>query len=312
MNVERLMLLRELATRRTITEVARATYRTPSAVSQQLKILEKEVGVNLIEQDGRGVRLTEAGAILADGALDIQTVINRMDAVIDGFKTELHGEVSVSSFPTAGEMLLPGALSRLRTEPGIHVTCTDRDALANEYVTMLTDFHIVLAYAEQGSSPWNHPDVIPTHLMTEPIDVVVPATHPLARKAHLTPKDVISVPWIGSPEGFPFDVRRDHIEAAAGEKAHIIQRVADNNLASAFVAEGHGIAFLPRFTTAARVGEGFVLRPLRGVTLARDIVALTRRDHYQRRIIQQVLRALIAQAEEVVRRNQTSGAEERA
>ncbi len=306
MNFERLMLLRELATYGTVTRVAKATYRTPSAVSQQLKVLEKEVGVKLIEPAGRGVRLTEAGGILADGAMDVQTVLNRIDAVIDDFKTELRGEVDVSTFPTAGEMLLPGTLGRLKDEPGIHVVCSDRDALANEYVAMLSDFHIVLAYAEYGSTPWTHRDVIATPLMTEPVDVVVPARHPLAAKTTLTPKDVIGVPWIGSPEGFPFDVRRQRIEAAAHAQATIVQRVADNHLASAFVAAGQGIAFLPRFTTVPRAGDDFVLRPLRGVTLARDIVGLTRRDHHQRRIIQRVLAALKTEADEMTERNGTT------
>ena len=306
MNIERLMLLRELASHGTMTEVARATFRTPSAVSQQLKVLEKEVGVRLLEQEGRGVRLTEAGEILARGAMDVQTVLGELDAIIDNFKMELTGEVFVSTFPTAGEMLLPGTLSRLRDEPGIRVRCDDRDALANEYVAMLNDYHIVLAYAEHGVSPWVHRDVIATRLMTEPVDVVIPSSHPLASKPHVTPKDVISLPWIGSPEGFPFDVRREHVEAAAGAQATIVQRVADNHFASALVAEGHGLAFLPRFTTAPRAGDGFVLRPLRGVALARDIVALTRRDHHQRRIIQRVLSALVAQAEQVIAANETA------
>ncbi|HHW51006.1 MAG TPA: LysR family transcriptional regulator [Pseudoclavibacter sp.] len=303
MNFERLMLLHELAAHGTITAAARATFRTPSAVSQQLKLLEKEVGVQLLEPSGRGVRLTEAGHILADGALEVQTVLNRIEAVIDDFKTELRGEVLISTFPTAGEMLLPGTIRRLEDSPGIHIECTDRDALANEYVTMLTDFHVVLAYAEHGNTPWLHKDVISTPLLTEPVDVVIPADHPLAQKKALTAHDVISVPWIGSPEGFPFDVRRRIIEQAAGTRAHIVQRVADNHLASAFVSEGIGIAFLPRFTTAPRAGDGFALRPLRGISLARDIVALTRRDHHQRRVIQRVLSALVDEAHDVVARN---------
>lgn len=304
MNFERLMLLKELSVHGTVTEVARATFRTPSAVSQQLKVLEREVGVKLIEQAGRGVRLTQAGQIIAEGAMEVQVVLNRIDAVIDDFKTELRGDVAVSTFPTAGEMLLPGTLSRLGDEPGIHVICTDRDALANEYVAMLADFHIVLAYAENDAAPWGqYRDVIATQLMVEPVDVVIPADHPLAGKAQVTPKDVIALPWIGAPEGFPFDVRRAHIEAAAGRTATITQRVADNHLAAALVAAGHGIAFLPRFTTAPRAGDGFVLRPLRGVVLERSIVALTRRDHHQRRIIQRVLLAMRAEADEVVSRN---------
>lgn len=297
------MLLQELAAHGTITAVAKATFRTPSAVSQQLKILEEEVGVQLMEPVGRGVRLTEAGHLLAQGALDVQTVLNRIDAVIDDFTHEVRGKVSVSAFPTAAEMLLPGTLRRLLDAPGIVVECTDRDALTTEYVSMLNDFHIVLAFADPGEEPWRHPDVMVTPLMREPVDVVVPADHPLARKAQLTARDVIGIPWVGSPQGFPFEDRRARIEAQAGRRATILQRFADNHVSAAFVAAGLGIAFLPRFTTAPRAGDGFVLRPLKGITLARDIVALTRRDHAQRAVIRRVLGALTTEAEAVVARN---------
>ena len=65
MDVRRLELLRELADRGSITAVAHATNRTASAVSQQLKILEREAGVPLTERSGRGVILTSAGRALA-------------------------------------------------------------------------------------------------------------------------------------------------------------------------------------------------------------------------------------------------------
>ena len=61
MDVQRLELLRELAERGSVTAVARATHRTPSAVSQQLKVLEREAGLPLTERSGRGMVLTDAG-----------------------------------------------------------------------------------------------------------------------------------------------------------------------------------------------------------------------------------------------------------
>jgi DNA-binding transcriptional LysR family regulator len=65
MDVQRLELLRELAERHSVTAVARATHRTPSAVSQQLKVLEREAGLPLTERSGRGLVLTDAGRALA-------------------------------------------------------------------------------------------------------------------------------------------------------------------------------------------------------------------------------------------------------
>lgn len=64
MDVRHLELLRELAERGSVTAVARVTHRTPSAVSQQLRAAQRDAGVPLVEQAGRGLRLTDAGRLL--------------------------------------------------------------------------------------------------------------------------------------------------------------------------------------------------------------------------------------------------------
>src|SRR3954470_2804962 len=68
LDLKRLRLLRELGERGTIAAVADALQFTPSAVSQQLSLLEREAGVNLLERSGRGVRLTDAALVLVDHA----------------------------------------------------------------------------------------------------------------------------------------------------------------------------------------------------------------------------------------------------
>ena len=119
MDVQRLELLRELAERRSITEVARATHRTPSAVSQQLKVLEREAGLPLTERSGRGLILTDAGRALSRSATDVAVALARANAVWDEFRNHATGEVSLVTFPTAGEMLLPGALRQIASVPGL-------------------------------------------------------------------------------------------------------------------------------------------------------------------------------------------------
>src|SRR6185436_1411560 len=66
LELRRLRLLRELHQRGTIAAVADALQFTPSAVSQQLAMLEREAGVPLLERSGRGVRLTDAALVLVE------------------------------------------------------------------------------------------------------------------------------------------------------------------------------------------------------------------------------------------------------
>src|SRR6187431_1917380 len=101
MDVNRLELLRELSERGSITAVAAATNRTASAVSQQLKVLEREAGIALTERRGRGIELTGAGRVLAQTATDVAVALERADAVWENFKQAPQGEVTLTTFPTA-------------------------------------------------------------------------------------------------------------------------------------------------------------------------------------------------------------------
>ncbi|EHI41914.1 transcriptional regulator, partial [Rhodococcus opacus PD630] len=71
MDATRLRVLRELADRGTVAATAQALSMTPSAVSQQLKILSREAGVTLLEPAGRRLRLTDAGQALVVRADDV-------------------------------------------------------------------------------------------------------------------------------------------------------------------------------------------------------------------------------------------------
>src|SRR5215203_3644618 len=118
-DVHRLDLLRELAERGSVTAVAEATGRTPSAVSQQLKVLEREAGMPLTERSGRGIVLTSAGHALARSALDVAIALERASALWDQFRNHPSGEVSLLTFPTMGATLLPHVLTDLASVAGL-------------------------------------------------------------------------------------------------------------------------------------------------------------------------------------------------
>ena len=133
MDVRRLDLLRELAERGSVTAVAEATGRTPSAVSQQLKVLEREAGMPLTERSGRGLVLTSAGHALARSATDVAIALERASALWDEFRNHPSGEVTLLTFPTVGATLLPGVLTDLAQVAGLVVRCTDLDPELAEF-----------------------------------------------------------------------------------------------------------------------------------------------------------------------------------
>jgi DNA-binding transcriptional LysR family regulator len=296
MDVRRLELLRELSERGSISAVARATNRTASAVSQQLKVLEREAGVPLTEPFGRGIRLTGAGRMLAQTATEVAVALARAESVWKDFTQAPQGVVTLTIFPTGGQMLLPGVLTALRDEPGLELACTDQDPKLPDFADLTPDFDIVVADAPAIFPAWRERGLAVVPLLTEPLDVAMPENHPLAAKSVLSPRDVIGETWIGVPVGFPYDRILKQIEIVTGENAEVAQRFADNDLVEAVVAAGHGIAILPRYTTRDHE-NGLTTRPLRGVETQRRIVALMRPDRAERPSVRRVIELLRAEAE---------------
>jgi len=300
MDVRRLELLRELAERGTITAVAAATNRTASAVSQQLKVLEREAGIALTEPYGRGIVLTGAGRMLAQTATDVAVALERAEALWEDFKQAPSGEVTLTTFPTGGQMLLPGVLTTIADVPGLTLTCSDQDPLLPDFADLTPDFDIVLADSPNMQPSWRERGLAVVRLMTEPLDVALPVGHPLAEKKSISPRDVINETWIGSPVGFPFDQVLQQVSVANGTPARVSQRFLDNGIMESIVAGGHGIAILPRYTTRDHE-NGLVTRPLTGIRSERIIVALLRPDRAERPSVRVVIDALRAEAIRVQR-----------
>ena len=300
MDIRRLELLRELAERGSVTAVAVATRRTASAVSQQLKILEREAGIPLTERSGRGIVLTAAGRELARTAADVATAIERAEALWEDFRGQPRGEVTLTTFPTAGQMLLPGVLTTVAGVPGLSLTCSDQDQLPDA-ADLTSNFDIVLTDSPGVLPRWTQRGLVVVQLMREPLDVALPESHPLAKKDSLSPADLVAETWIGVPLGFPFDRILRQIEALNGSPATIGQRFADNGIVESLVAAGHGIAILPRFTTRDHE-NGLVTKPLREVRATRLISALLRPDRAERPSVRLVVDALRTEAAAVVAR----------
>ncbi|MFC7485219.1 LysR family transcriptional regulator [Knoellia sp. CPCC 206453] len=289
MDVRHLALLRELADRGSVTAVALATHRTGSAVSQQLRTAERDLGVRLVEPVGRGLRLTDAGRLLADAAVDVETSLARVEARLDEFRGRPTGRVRIASLTSAAEFLVPSALVALAAK-GIDIELSDTDVSEEDYASLAADHDIVIGHSLLGAIPRGSERLTHTVLAREPLDVALPADHPLAAKEHLSPRDVVGEPWIGVPAGYPFATVLDGVERVTGQRVHVVQRVRDNRVVEAFVAAGVGLALLPRFTTRPR--EGVVLRPLRGVDARRWIVALSRPDRAERAVVRRTVTAL--------------------
>jgi len=290
MDLRHLELLRELADRGTITAVAAASYRSPSAVSQQLRSAERAFGTTLVEPDGRGLRLTAAGRLLASGATDVASALARLQRELDALTGEPAGIVSIVGLPSAMEFLVPRLFARL-DGTAITLRLDDADVAEADFASLVADNDLVIGHTI-GAEPAGA-DGLPHHVIaTEPLDVALPLGHRLAGRAAVRAADLAGERWIGVPIGYPFDTVRIAIENHAGEPLEVVQRLRDNRLVEALVAAGQGCALLPRFTTRPR--PDVVLVPLSDVRSVRRIVALGRPDRLERAAVRFVVDALAA------------------
>ena len=279
MDIRHLELLRDLRERGSLAAVAAATHRTPSALSQQLRTAQRAAGTPLVEARGRGLRLTEAGELLADGADEVGAALTRVAARLEEHRRDPVGTVRVAGLPSGLTALLPGALTSLAGSR-VSVEIDDLDLAETDYARAAADADIVIAHSLTSEVPVGGERLSSTVLVREPLDVAVPPDHPLARRSSLHPGDVVDEAWISVPEGYPFDTALQCIEAECGRALRRRLRVRDNQLVAALVATGEGLALLPRYTT--RTADEFALVPLVDVPAARWIVALSRPDRAER------------------------------
>jgi DNA-binding transcriptional LysR family regulator len=297
MDVAQLAVLRELAERGSITAVAAALHKTPSAVSQQLKTLQRQAGVPLVLRVGRGVQLTDAGRALASSSVRVATAIAEAEATWEAYRGDAYGTVRVSAFSSAAELLLAGLITRLAAYPGIDLVFEDRDVAQDGFAPLTADHDIVIAHRSDDIIPPGHHTLRVVPLLREPIDVALPLDHPLGNQASLSPEDVIRETWIGVPKDFPIDRILNAMAARAGVEPHVAYRTTNFPIVEKLVAAGHGIALLPRNTALPHAPGNFRLVPLTDLRAGRHIEALVRPDRAARRAVQVVLEALVAEAE---------------
>jgi DNA-binding transcriptional LysR family regulator len=303
MDVRRLRVLREFADRGSVAAVAEALSFTPSAISQQLRALQDEVGLALTEPVGRGLRLTEAGRELAGHADTVLAALASADAAVESYRSEPRGVVRVAMFQSAARLLLPGLLRRVAELPEVEPRFTDIDMTPPEVPGLAADFCLVVAHRDEHAPAFATDRWEVTHLLREPLDVVLPPGHRLARRRRLRLVDLAEESWISVQEGFPVDDVLRSIALRTGTEPRIVQRINDFGVTEELVAAGHGIALLPRYSTDDRGGRRLVRRPLAGVRAARLIEVIARRSVLVRPAVRAVLDALRAEADRVREEN---------
>lgn len=241
-DVHRLRLLRELQLRGTLAAVADALGYSPSSVSHQLAILEREVGVALLEPHGRRVRLTHAAGVLVSHAGEILLELERAETAMAALHGEVAGVLRVATFQTAAYTLVLDMIDSLAHEyPGVMVEVAHIHTHAAIPALRARDFDLVLYEEYPGAAGPPQKDLVTEILLEDPMLLVTPTT-----SAAACPADLSDARWVAEPAGAPARTWTTAICRAAGFEPIVAFETADVLLHLRLVAEGRAVALVPR------------------------------------------------------------------
>lgn len=289
--VRRLRLLAQLAEHGTIAATARVCSLTPSAVSQQLALLEREVGTPLLVRNGRRLVLTEAARSLVGRTEKILELLEEARADVAEHASGVRGVLTLAAFPTAARALVPGAIARCRADhPDLRVrlleeqtseAVSDLKAGAID-LALICEYNLLPRVRDAGV------EVLP--LIEEPMLAALPSglrdgVGPLALA------ELADLPWIAAHRD---DELRAMLESAcgiAGFTPELDFTSADYTVIFALVQAGLGVSLVPRLSLES-MSTDIQLREIAEPELSRIVSVAVRAGSRRSPPIATVLRAL--------------------
>jgi DNA-binding transcriptional LysR family regulator len=271
----RLRLLRELASRGTIAATAEACGYTPSGVSQQLALLEREVRMPLLVREGRRVALTEAARVLVGHAERVLAELEAAEAAIAGLTGSVRGTARLAAFPTAAAAFVPSAIAHCRAEhPDLRVILSELET--DEAVAAVRsgrlDLALVYEYALLPRVADQGVEVDP--LFTEPLLAALPTGWEVPDQVSL--EILRDDSWIAPHSDAALRAVLDRACGLAGFAPTVDYASDDFTVIVALVAAGLGVGLLPRLATEA-LTAAVQLRPVVEPDLTRTVSLVTRR-----------------------------------
>ncbi|MFF3305837.1 LysR substrate-binding domain-containing protein [Streptomyces sp. NPDC002952] len=291
LNLERLRTLDALARHGSVSAAAEGLHVTTSAVSQQMSKLEREVGQQLLAKNGRGVRLTDAGRLLADHAARILSQVELAQADLEAQRGQVAGELRLSAFPTAARGLFPAALAALRAEhPGLRVRSSELEPEAGVAGVVRGDLDLAVVL-DWYNKPMPLPDgLVKASVLDDPADVAIPAGHRFADRAEVDLCEFAEDEWITWGQGefchewLMFTLRSKGVEPRIGHRA------GETHTQLGLVAAGLGVCIAPLLGRHP-VPRGVVLVPVKQ-RVRRHVYVVWRADADRRPSIRAAVEAL--------------------
>jgi DNA-binding transcriptional LysR family regulator len=251
LDVRRLRVLREVGRQPSLAAAAAALDYTPSAVSQQIAALERELGVGLVERGARGARLTDAGRALVRHADEIFGRIHTAEEEVRALAGLESGRLRLGAFSTACAVLVPRAVVAFREQyPDVQVELTELDPEEALVLLRGRELDVALVYEFPVEQSTALDGFAYTHLLDDRLYLGLSPSHRLARRRRLRLADLAQEPWVqGVHRGSTVEVLPAACRAA-GFEPNIVFRSDDPTAVQGLVAAGLGVALVPQLTVS--------------------------------------------------------------
>ena len=293
-DVRRLLVLQELNRQGTVNAAAAALHLTPSAVSQQLAALSRELGCQITEKEGRNLRITSAGQVLLGHADEISAQLESLKSDLERHHLGEVGVVRVGAFQTASKrIVVPAAAALALTHDRLEVTLSQIDAPRSLQDLLAGRLDIALTVEYVDSPPRTDHRFSRTSLLQDEFRALLPAGHRLAKKGRVELGDLREERWIGSLPGSPCHFVTMAACAAAGFAPQVRHEIDDWAITIELVAAGFGVGLIPTLAEPPPRSD-IAIVPLARRPAARNIVAFTRRGTQESPTVARVITAMKA------------------
>jgi DNA-binding transcriptional LysR family regulator len=327
LDIRRLRMLHEFAARGSIARTAEALGYTPSAVSQQLAVLEREAGTPLLDRTARSAGLTAAGRRLAVHAERILAMVEEAESDLSAQAAQPSGRVVVTAFPSAAVAFAPALARSLRAHPKLSLLLREADPAEGLQLVRSGEVEAAIVDDWTGrlsalvASPPGHASMDGSgvgdgagadhgqgvlsyyHLVRDPLVLVVARDHPAANPD--LPVDLRALrnePWLAAPSGEPSRQATDRLLAAVGLTPPVPSEFEGLGTVANLVARGLGIAIMPRLAVGAYERRLVVRELPAGLDLARDVFAVARTASVARPSVAVIVSALRGAARSISHR----------
>jgi DNA-binding transcriptional LysR family regulator len=268
MELRQLRYLVALADERHFTRAATREHIAQPALSQQIRRLEQEVGLALVERTTRRVTITEAGRTLVARARRILSEVDAANAEMQALAGVRAGRVTVGTMHTMGPVDVSLALAVFHERhPGVELTV--REQSSEELAEMLRDDVLDLAFLSVTDRMESH-ELGLHQLVSEELVVILPGDHSLAGEGEVRMVDLADEHFIAYREGARLRELLTFAARHAGFEAQVKLESNESERIRRMVARHMGVAILPR-SDAEGPGAEVAVAALTDPALRRDI-----------------------------------------